>query len=104
MGILSAVVAFFLFLYAPAIYLRDMKVNILRFFFSMPAAAILAPVTGWVVGRLLWDGIQRDLARDVPSPARVMVRVLVVFAILVAAAVGTLFAVTGTPGWSWSSL
>jgi hypothetical protein len=100
MGILAALIAFFLFVYAPAIYLRDMRVNILMFFFSIPIAAVLAPITGWVVGRLLWDAIKRDLARDVPSPVRLMVRILVVFAILVTAAFSTLFAVVGTPGWS----
>ena len=80
--------------------MRDMGAGILLFYFSTPIAAILAPVTGWIVGRSLRGAIQRDLARDVPSRSRVMFRILVAFAILVAAAVSTLLAVTGTPGWS----
>jgi hypothetical protein len=97
LGILATVIAFFLFTFAPAIVMRDMNVNFVMMYFSIPVAAILAPVTGWVVCRLLRSSIERDLARDVPSRGLVNFKIFFVFAILAVAAVGTLLAVRAVP-------
>ena len=99
-GFLAAVIAFFLYLFAPAIYLRDVRVNIFMFYISMPVAAVLAPITGGIIGKLLSDAIKRDLSRDMPSRTRVKFRIRLVFALLAMGAIGTLLAIVKTPGWS----